>query len=166
MPKGVLNVPGPSRYAPLAERFWSRVKKTPGEGCWLWLGSTWIEGYGRIIDQGKQLRAHRVAWELIVGPIPMGMQVLHACDNPPCVRVGPGHLFLGKDAENSADKVIKERHVFGVRVNTAKLYPEQVITIRDLHSQGVSIRKLSRMFGIQPPSIKAIIVRTHWKSVL
>jgi len=55
------------------------------------------------------LYVHRVAWELTSGPIPDGMQVLHACDNPPCFN--PEHLFLGTRSDNMVDMVSKGRAV-------------------------------------------------------
>jgi hypothetical protein len=48
------------------ERFWTKVdKRGPGE-CWPWLESTKPAGYGNC--EGRP--AHRVAYELLVGPIP------------------------------------------------------------------------------------------------
>lgn len=165
MPKGKLNVPGPPRNAPLAERFWSRVQKT--DHCWLWLGVCWDTGYGRIINKGKQLYAHRVAWELINGPIPKGMNVLHRCDNPPCVYAAPGGnggcLFLGTDADNSLDKVSKRRHAFGTQVNTAKLTEHQVIQAINRHANGETGAALARDFGISGQSMYAILKRKNWK---
>ena len=51
--------------------------------------------------------AHRLAWELTFGPIPDGLHVLHACDNPPCIR--PDHLMLGTQRANMRDAGRKGR---------------------------------------------------------
>lgn len=65
-------------------KFWSRVD-TGGE-CWLWKGPLQKHGYGAI---GGRL-AHRVAYELLKGPIPEGLQLDHLCRVRPCVN--PEHL--------------------------------------------------------------------------
>jgi hypothetical protein len=93
----------------LVERFWSKVKIQSGQKCWLWQGCT-SNGYGQIRPGGYQpcQYAHRVAWELAYGPIPDGLDVLHKCDTPRCVR--PSHLFLGTPLDNAIDRDIKGRH--------------------------------------------------------
>lgn len=67
-------------------RFWSRVNKDGPNGCWEWTGPREPFGYGRV----SSLRAHRIAYELLVGPIPVGLTLDHLCRNPPCVN--PAHL--------------------------------------------------------------------------
>ena len=79
-----------------------------GEGCWLWQGAQNRKGYGQFRCQGTLHIASRFVWELTYGGIPEGQQVLHKCDNPPCVN--PEHLFLGTNQENVDDKMAKKRH--------------------------------------------------------
>lgn len=94
------------RKRSLVDRFWEKVNKT--ETCWLWTAST-QGGYGQIGHDIylRPVRAHRVSWELHYGPIPAGLDVLHKCDNPPCVR--PDHLFIGTALDNVQDMLRKER---------------------------------------------------------
>lgn len=79
----------------LAERFWAKVDWREPDECWEWQGSLQRHGYGHIyigkIDGSKRFRsAHRVAYELEVGPIPDGLVLDHLCRNPICVN--PSHL--------------------------------------------------------------------------
>lgn len=71
------------------ERFWRWTMKTPG-GCWRWTGVPGSHGYGTISINAKTRLAHRVSYELWVGPIPKGMQVDHLCRNKRCVN--PLHM--------------------------------------------------------------------------
>lgn len=84
-----------------AERLAAGVKRMPN-GCLEWTGKT-SKGYGSIKINGKSVRVHRLAWELVNGTIPAGLSIRHfVCDNPPCCDVG--HLLPGTHAENMADK--------------------------------------------------------------
>lgn len=109
---------------PTEDRFWGHVDKSDPEGCWIWTGAmvwsptrrkygyTTTYGYTFIGSRAdgslRMIHAHRLSWMIANGPIPEGMQVLHKCDNPPCVR--PDHLFLGTKSDNSKDMVSKGRH--------------------------------------------------------
>ncbi|MFL5911455.1 MAG: HNH endonuclease signature motif containing protein, partial [Gaiellaceae bacterium] len=71
-------------------------------GCWLWTGTKHGHGYG-IIKHGpaasrRSLRAHRVAYELFVGPIPEGLELDHLCRVRHCVN--PAHLEPVTTREN------------------------------------------------------------------
>jgi hypothetical protein len=93
----------------LSERFWEKVVKT--DDCWLWIGAQVVRptcSYGIITIEGRPEHAHRVAWTLVYGPIPEGLNVLHRCDNELCCR--PDHLFLGTQLANMLDMVAKGRH--------------------------------------------------------
>lgn len=76
---------------PFEERLWERVDKVSSEaGCWLWTGALVAGGYGTVSRNMKMLRVHRVTYELLVGPIPAGLQLDHLCRNRACCN--PGHL--------------------------------------------------------------------------
>lgn len=97
----------PRQYATVADRFWSKVAKVDGEGCWLWQAGQNRHGYGAFYLNGRNHPAPRIAYELTYGPIPEGMLACHRCDNPQCVR--PDHLFLGDTRANAVDMVAKGR---------------------------------------------------------
>ncbi len=74
--------------AEVTERFWLKVIK--GDGCWLWIGPRSPLGYGVAKIRGKNVGAHRVAYALCIGPIPVDRVLDHICRNPACVN--PAHL--------------------------------------------------------------------------
>lgn len=80
----------------------------PNTGCWLWTAVTNNHGYGVFWSEGKNLRAHRVSWELHNTTIPKQKSVLHKCDNTFCVN--PEHLYLGTQKNNVDDMVNRKRH--------------------------------------------------------
>ena len=69
--------------------------------CWEWTGTLDDAGYG-VIGRGARgagnMLAHRAVWELLVGPIPPGMQRDHLCRNHACVT--PDHGEIVTPAEN------------------------------------------------------------------
>lgn len=68
-------------------------------GCWEWKRSRNSRGYGLISDRGVVLLAHRVSYELHVGPIPEGMTIDHLCRVKACVN--PAHMEVVSREENS-----------------------------------------------------------------
>jgi hypothetical protein len=98
---------------PSGDRFWANVNKhglapehRPDLGpCWPWQGSRFAAGYGQFKLAGRNRRAQQVAHELLVGPIPEGLELDHLCRVRHCVKVvadehGPAHLELVTAAEN------------------------------------------------------------------
>lgn len=119
-------VSGPTKKPSVTERFYANVLKT--ETCWLWLGAPDPHGYGWFRFRGRGEHTQRVSWMLSGKTIPVGMLVLHTCDNPQCVR--PSHLFIGTQQDNLADMKEKGRQAKGTMFPQSKLTPRLVKRIR------------------------------------
>jgi hypothetical protein len=109
---------------------------------------------------GATVPATHVAWELVNGPIPNGMCVLHRCDNPPCVR--PDHLFLGTRRDNVLDMAAKGRAAVGERSGTAKLTASAVDDIRARYSAGETQRPLAQEYGVSQSTVSLIVQGRRW----
>ncbi len=82
------------------ESFWARVDRSAGaSGCWPWTGRLSKAGYGAIDWVGHSVVAHRVAYELTVGPVPEGLDLDHLCRNRACAN--PAHLEPVTSRENT-----------------------------------------------------------------
>lgn len=77
---------------PKRMKFADRIHLIAGEvdACWLWPLSRATHGYGQVRIGGKTMRAHRAAYELLIGPVPEGLELDHLCRNRACVN--PAHL--------------------------------------------------------------------------
>ncbi len=109
-------------YSSLGEKLISKVNVTE-PGCWTWTGAMDGGGYGSVYWRGRNVAAHRASHECFVGPIGDGLDVMHSCDNPPCIN--PAHLSSGTRAENLADMVRRGRSATGSR-NGVATHPERV----------------------------------------
>lgn len=109
----------PCSYAaqrePLAIRFERLVDRSAGVGaCHPWIGALEPNsGYGIVtLSDGTHLKAHRVAWALVNGPIPEGALILHSCPGGVDMRccVNHRHLRPGDHAMNARDMIEKADH--------------------------------------------------------
>lgn len=100
--------------------FWSQVAVGGPDDCWPWQGALSSSGYGNVkwdSGDGRGVRnqgAHRVAYSLEKGPIPLRRVLLHSCD----VRYrgieyrrccNPAHLEPGTHGDNARDRAEKHR---------------------------------------------------------
>lgn len=137
--------------------FLSLIIKT--EYCWIWSGGKTTKGYGSVVINKKNLRAHRLSYEFHIGPIPKGKHVCHKCDNPSCVN--PDHLFLATNLENHQDSARKKRRVVqvGERNHNAKLKDSDLNDIIEMRNKCVSLRVIGDKYGVTPQAIWRAIKR-------
>jgi hypothetical protein len=142
-------------------RFENKISMEPNTGCWLWAGNSTHHGYGYVwVNDYVRKIAHRVAWELYVGPIPAGLYVLHKCDTRACVN--PLHLFVGTAADNTKDCINKGRFSSGERHWHSKLSVGDILAIRkDSRRQ----QRISEDYGVNQQTVSAIKNHTKWKHV-
>ena len=150
------------------ERFLRKVRKTPI--CWEWTATKNSDGYGKFSIQGKQPGAHRVSYLIFVADIPLGLFVLHSCDNPGCVN--PAHLSLGTNQDNMNDMTVKgrgNRYLGGTHdtredlEEVKELTIEEVTQIQDLCRLKIaSHRRIALWYGTK----KAIVTNINRSTVL
>lgn len=145
----------------LTDRFLSHVSIPENiNDCWEWMGANHGDGYGCFGINYKLYGAHRVSFELFVGPIPDGLFVCHSCDNRACVN--PSHLFLGTHQDNMQDRNDKNRQQRGERCGTHKLTEQEIFQIREMLEQGYTQQEIARMFGTSRVNISYIKTGKSW----
>jgi hypothetical protein len=145
----------------LESRFWAKVQVRDFDACWYWTAHLNASGYGVIGNEfGRSELAHRVAWRLQVGPIPAEALVCHHCDVTFCVN--PRHLFIGTDALNTLDRVLKGRPAHGPGpLPTAVL----VGAVERYQSGGISQQALADELGVSQSFLSEVIRGTAREDV-
>lgn len=146
---------------PLRERFWRMVEVRGLDECWGWKGAVvrtkW--GYGKIGAGGKRVvSAHRLSFEINVGPIPDGLFVLHSCDNPPCTN--PKHLRLGTASDNFRDAMIRRRGKWHLSYEKAEAIRADAAKTGNRYGTGV---RLAREYGVSSAVISHVLTGNTWK---
>jgi hypothetical protein len=152
-------------------RYLNKVDQSAGpDGCWPWTGGKDQDGYGIFWDgtykasgRGNDVRATRWTYEQFIGPLPKGLQILHSCDNPPCVN--PAHLSVGTCAQNMAEREDRGRgrRLHGSSHAGAKLTEDDVLAIRA--STGITNLALSEKYGVSNQLISTIRRRKVWTHI-
>jgi hypothetical protein len=122
------------------------------EGCWLWTGYL-KNGYGFTEFSTVGVYAHRLSHLLNIGPLENGMEVLHRCDVPACLR--PDHLFKGTQPDNIKDMWDKGRASkppvhWGLSNSNATLTDKQVDELRRMKGKQ---RDVAKHFGVSQATV-------------
>lgn len=160
----------PQKYK---DRFLSRVKSGGVIECWPWILGLDHYGYGQFSIGTKKIKAHRMAYELAKGPIPIGLCVLHECDNPKCCN--PSHLTTGTHKLNSEQAVMRDRVSRGKRHSLtqrgegngrSKLTEADVLEIRRLHaSKEATYSEIIKKFKVAKSLVGRILSRESWSHI-
>lgn len=134
-------------------------------GCWEWTKSFQgnLRNVGQIRVNGKTRKASRLSYEINVGAIPVGLCVLHRCDNPKCIN--PDHLFIGTHKDNVQDMIAKRRGLVGHKNGASVLTDDNVREIRNLAGY-FSDRCIADKFDISPITVFDIRHKRTWGHLL
>ena len=147
----------------LLESILGRIKTS--DNCWEWQGYRDKNGYGRFTYHRKGVIVHRYIFEITYGNTEE-LDVLHHCDNPPCVR--PSHLFLGTAKENTKDMIAKGRARYsrGEESGNHYLTAKQVLSIREDYEDSDKSRgtatKIAKEYNLNSRLVQRIIRRDRW----
>lgn len=114
--------------------------------------------YGMTTYLGQRCAIHRKVYmeSNAVGYTAIaGLVVMHSCDNPRCVN--PGHLLLGTQKDNMADKHAKGRgnNPKGDTHRSSKVSLADRLTIAARFHAGETGKALAAEYGISPPTVSA-----------
>jgi hypothetical protein len=90
------------------KKFFNELVDKNEDGCWIFNGSLDKAGYGRVFFGYGVIKAHRLSYLLANKTMDHNLCVCHACDVKNCVN--PDHLWQGTSAQNTKDKMLKNRH--------------------------------------------------------
>lgn len=138
----------------LREIFDRSYTTEPNTGCWLWTGFINEDGYGTLIWGNKNLRAHRLAFELKYGREARPM-ALHRCvATRSCVN--PDHIYEGDHKQNMIDAMMQHRHPFmhlpvtlptPKKIKGIKSFAKEVEALADIKPQ-VTDLEISKQTGV------------------
>ena len=147
------------------KEFWAKVKKAGENECWEWQAALKPNGYGKTGNFGKAMYAHRVAYELTVGPIPIGMEAAHKCHNRKCVN--PNHIIPMTHKDNVRHSAKAGRLLFQKNPELTclrKLTRDQALQIRALYTgRRGQVKQLAKQFGVHRETIRDIRMGLTWK---
>jgi len=140
------------------EDVWARIDKGAPDECWPWRGATFPNGYARFCIDCTSRCAHVVVFEVSGGIVPLGLLVMHRCNNRICCN--PAHLEAGSNSRN-------QRHA-----SSSGAFPVGVTGRRGIGvdrsrgywtAQGYLNGKKSNLYT-GPSLEKAVAARARWEA--
>jgi len=159
----ITSIPEELRTSRRDAAFWRRIAVGAPAECWLWLKDRQLtqRGYGAAFYGPLHTTAHRIAYMLVKGPIPEGMELMHGCDVLRCCN--PWHLTPGTSQDNTDDMEAKGRDNYyvlgsrdGERNGNAKLADADVPHILE-DAKHMSQRKVAEKYGISKSQVGNIL---------
>lgn len=132
-------------------------------GCWEWTAGKNARGYGTFYLEGQTRAAHRVAYQMVNGDLSSELMILHACDNPPCVR--PSHLSQGTHIDNVRERQMRNREPQGSMKPGAKLSEQAVRECRQRHLSGETVKSLADEYSVNRSTMSRAVRGIKWKVV-
>jgi hypothetical protein len=143
----------------LLDRFISKVEFV--DGHWLWTGThtkSKSGEYGQFSLHDRKVLAHRLSYELFVGPVPPGCMVLHACNVSCCIS--PNHLRTVDHQQNMTDRRGSGRTARGEHQGRAKL---DEATVRAVLAADGTSTSIGRRFGLSRSHVANIRAGRIWR---
>ncbi len=150
------------KFEMMKNKFEKNIEEN-NNGCLIWTGSRFSNGYGRLRFMNKSSLAHRFAYYLYHGNIPDGAIIQHSCDQKNCVSYL--HLSAGTPKSNSEDCHSKKRHMYGDKHVHAVLNVEKVKEIKQKLKNGISRRAIAEEYQIKIGTITALALNKTWSHV-
>lgn len=144
------------------EDFWNHVAKGGDDDCWPWTAARGARGYGRLVMDGKDESAHRIAYRLAKGE-PGKWFVRHTCDNRLCCN--PSHLLRGTQKQNIADAMSRNR-MSKPPLHRGSSHRLAVLTeddVRAIRKESGAPADVARRLGLSYGSVRSVMIRRTWK---
>jgi hypothetical protein len=111
----------------------------------------------------RQGVVHRLVAAAFIGPCPDGCQVRHK--NAIRTDCRPFNLEYGTAQDNANDRQKHGNTCRGSSCGTSKLSENQVLQLKQLHSEGASYKYLSELFSITSGMVGHILNGRAWKHI-
>jgi len=132
-------------------------------GCIEFIGKRYNNSeHGRTQNGNVTMAAHRYAWELVNGPIPDGIYILHKCDNLICINLD--HLYTVNDSVDDVS-IVKQAWNLDEKYGRSKLSVTSVMEILDRLGRGEKGYEIAKSHNISAIMVSMIKLGECWEHI-